>query len=178
MKFEIKNRWTTAVLFTSETATTIAEAVAEALKSDANLGGANLRGANLGGANLGGAYLGGANLGGANLEDANLEGADLGGANLGDAYLGGAKGLLKDGITPLQISGTRHWMIVRQAGYITIGCHHHPLSWWEEHYAGVGRTEGYTDQQVAEYRAHIAHARAWMEALGVAEVEKPAEAKA
>lgn len=62
---EILNRWTRVQIYKSETAQTIAEAVAEAMKSGANLEGANLRGAN----------LEGANLRGANLEGAYLEGA-------------------------------------------------------------------------------------------------------
>jgi hypothetical protein len=97
---ELLHKHTGVVVFRSESATTIPEAVKEAVRLRANLGGANLRGADLGGANLGGAnlrgaYLGGANLGGADLGGAdlggaNLRGADLGGANLGGANLGGA----------------------------------------------------------------------------------------
>ena len=100
---EIKHRRTGKVIFKSETATTVKEAVAEAVKGGAYLGGAYLVGAYLGGADLGGADLGGADLGGADLGGADLGGADLvgaylGGANLVDADLGGcdlskAKGL-------------------------------------------------------------------------------------
>ena len=78
MAIEIKHRFTGVVLFRSEKATTVAEAVREAKLGGANLGGANLRGAN----------LSGADLGGANLSGAYLSGADLSGANLGGAYLG------------------------------------------------------------------------------------------
>ena len=49
---EILHRYSQAILFHSETAQTIAEAVTEARKKDANLQGANLQGANLQGANL------------------------------------------------------------------------------------------------------------------------------
>ena len=99
MKYEIKHRFTGAVLFSLET-DSLKLCVEAAVKSRASLGGANLWDANLwgaylGGADLGGAYLGGANLGAANLRDANLWGANLwgaylGGADLGGAYLGGA----------------------------------------------------------------------------------------
>ncbi|MFY3146057.1 pentapeptide repeat-containing protein [Achromobacter xylosoxidans] len=99
--YEIKNRYTGAVLFTADVPegtesgmvarVALEQAVeARAYLGDANLGGAYLGGANLGGANLRGAYLGGANLGGADLRDAYLRGANLGGANLRGAYLGGA----------------------------------------------------------------------------------------
>ena len=116
MIYEIKNRWTGAVLFTADVPegtesgliarVALEQAVAGgAYLRDADLGGAYLRDANLRGADLGGAYLGGAylrdanlrgaDLGGAylrdaNLRDANLRGADLGGADLGGADLGGA----------------------------------------------------------------------------------------
>ena len=69
MKFEIKHRYTSAILFTAET---------ESLKLAVELGvksGANLWGADLWGANLRGADLRGANLGGANLRSADLRGA-------------------------------------------------------------------------------------------------------
>jgi len=72
MKIEIKNRWNNSVIWTSEDAADLRDAIqkASALKI-------NLRGAYLGGANLWGAYLGGAYLGGANLGDANLRGAKI-----------------------------------------------------------------------------------------------------
>ena len=110
MKFEIKNRWTGAVMFECELSAEIA-GKAYALQlgfavrsarasgadlSDANLLGAelrcaNLRGAELRGANLRDANLRGANLSDANLRDANLRGANLSGADLSDANLLGAE---------------------------------------------------------------------------------------
>jgi len=122
MKFEIKHRFTGAILFTVETGS-LKLAVELAVKSGANLRGANLsdanlrganlsyanlRGANLSGANLSGANLSYANLRGANLSDAYLSGANLSyanlrGANLSYAYLSGAKGISKYRTTPLYI---------------------------------------------------------------------------
>ncbi|MFJ0799299.1 pentapeptide repeat-containing protein [Bordetella bronchiseptica] len=106
VKFEIKNRYTGAVLFTADvpddTKSGLIARVAleQAVKSGANLARANLAGANLAGANLAGAdlaraYLAGANLAdadlaGANLADADLAGANLAGADLADADLAGA----------------------------------------------------------------------------------------
>jgi uncharacterized protein DUF5758/pentapeptide repeat protein len=84
---DIKNRWTDAVLFHSDTAQNIREALAEALRKGADLSGANLSCANLSGANLSGADLSGANLSGANLSCANLSGANLSGADLSGANL-------------------------------------------------------------------------------------------
>ena len=54
---EIKSRYDGAVIYRSETATTIKEAVEEAVRNDANLNGAILRGAWLEGANLRGAKI-------------------------------------------------------------------------------------------------------------------------
>jgi hypothetical protein len=87
---EIIHRYTKAVLYKSESATTVRGAAEEAVRSAANLVGANLVGANLVGANLVGANLVGANLVGANLVGANLRGANLRGANLVGANLVGA----------------------------------------------------------------------------------------
>ena len=142
---EIIHRYNVAVLYSSASAADIRAATEEAAKQ---------------GADLRGAYLRGADLRGAYLEGAYLEGADLRGAYLRGADLEGAKG-----ITPkvLQILGSRHPVIVRSYGHITIGCHHKPLGWWEEHYRAIGRTEGYSDIEVEEYGEHIAACRRFME---------------
>jgi len=112
MKFEIKHRFTGAILFAVETKS-LKLAVEMAVNSganlrganlsDANLRGANLRGANLSGANLSDADLSGANLSDAYLRGANLSDADLSGANLRGAYLRGAKGIPKYRTTPLYL---------------------------------------------------------------------------
>ena len=107
MKFEIKHRFTGAILFAVETKS-LKLAVEMAVNSGANLRGANLSGANLRGANLSDAYLRGANLSDAYLSDAylrgaNLSDADLSGANLRGAYLRGAKGIPKYRTTPLYL---------------------------------------------------------------------------
>jgi hypothetical protein len=91
MSIEILHRITGAVLFSSDTASSILGAVKQAVASGANLRDANLSGANLRDANLRWANLGGANLSGANLGGADLSGANLGGANLRDANLSWAK---------------------------------------------------------------------------------------
>ena len=91
IKIEIRNRWTGSVVFEyTKERNTIAEAVLEAIRCDANLRDADLRGANLRGANLHGANLRDANLRNANLCDADLCDANLCDANLRDADLYGA----------------------------------------------------------------------------------------
>ena len=59
MKFEIKSRFDSSILFSIET-DSLKLAVELGIKQGAYLGGANLRGADLEGADLGGAYLEGA----------------------------------------------------------------------------------------------------------------------
>jgi len=99
MKFEIKHRFTGAILFSVE-AKMLRLAVEAAIKS-----GTHLSYANLSHANLSGADLSGANLSGANLLYANLSGADLSGANLLYADLSGANLLYAD-LSGANLSGT------------------------------------------------------------------------
>jgi len=89
-KIQILNYISGAVIYESEKAETLKDAVVEANLRGADLYGANLYGADLRGADLRGANLRGANLYGADLRGANLRGADLRGANLYGANLRGA----------------------------------------------------------------------------------------
>ena len=99
--FEIKHRYTGAVLWSCE-AETLREAVELAVKAktslddacldDACLDGASLRRASLVGASLAGASLAGASLVDAALDGASLDGASLVGASLDGASLRGAYG--------------------------------------------------------------------------------------
>jgi uncharacterized protein YjbI with pentapeptide repeats len=143
MKFEIKSRWDSSVLFAVETET-LKLALELAVKQ-----GAYLKGAYLGGADLRGAYLRGANLEGANLEGANLKGAYLKGA-----YLKGAKGLDK---FPLQIGGHKHWLITTPEGKLQIGCHVRTFAQWEKNAENIGAVENYSPLDIEIYKLHIAH---------------------
>lgn len=117
--------------------------IAEAVASGAHLGGANLRWAN----------LSEADLRWANLRWANLSGADLGGANLGwvrwnNAILTNATG------APWHFGLGRHVAIVHE-GKISIGCMTETVERWREHYEAVGKTQGYSEAEIAEYGAWI-----------------------
>ncbi|WP_241123487.1 pentapeptide repeat-containing protein [Achromobacter xylosoxidans] len=162
MHFEIKNRWTGAVLFTAdvpegtESGLIARVALEQAVEASAYLGDANLRGANLGdanlrgadlrGANLRGANLGGANLRGADLRGANLRGANLGGADLRDANLGGANlGELRGiwgasgNLREIKAIQCDTWPVTYTATHMQIGCQFHELErWWS-----------FTDEQIA-----------------------------
>ena len=94
-KYEIKNRWTGAVMATVDISITpdtlpsakLGLAVKWAAKKKADLHGADLHGADLHSADLHGANLRGADLRDADLRDADLHGADLRDANLRGADL-------------------------------------------------------------------------------------------
>ncbi len=98
IKFDIKNRWTGAVVFTADIEASghtgmsikLGLAVRSAVRVKADLSGADLSGAYLSGADLRGADLSGADLSGADLRGADLSGAYLSGADLSGAYLRGA----------------------------------------------------------------------------------------
>ena len=183
MKFEIKSRVNSSVLFSVET-DTLKLAIESAVVSCANLRGADLRDAYLVGADLRDAYLRGAylvgadlrdaylvgadlrdaNLVGADLRDANLRGAYLVGANLRgadlrDAYLRGANLEDAQGIDkfPLQIGGHKHWLITTPQGNLQIGCHSHTFDYWIEYAEDIGKSEGYSDLDVEIYKLHIEH---------------------
>jgi len=87
--YEIKHRYTDAVIYRSETAETLREAVEEAVKAGVDLSEADLANAGLSKANLAGAYLSGADLANAGLSKANLAGAYLSEADLSGADLSG-----------------------------------------------------------------------------------------
>ncbi len=87
----IRNRWTQAIIYTAQSATTMATAVIEAVAAKVQLVDAYLEGLKAPyGAYLRGADLRGADLRGAYLRGAYLRGADLSGADLSGAYLRGA----------------------------------------------------------------------------------------
>jgi hypothetical protein len=48
---------------------------------------------------------------------------------------------------------------------IGVGCMRKTAAWWDEHYAGVGRKEGYTPAQVEEYRQWLDIAKAYQAKL-------------
>jgi len=87
MSHSIFHRHTGEVLFASETAKNMKEAVTMAVRAGVNLAGANLTGVNLTGADLQRANLAGADLAEANLVSANLTRTNLIEANLAKANL-------------------------------------------------------------------------------------------
>jgi hypothetical protein len=97
------------------------------------------------------ANLGDADLRGANLRGANLTGANLRGADLRDADLTGAKGIK---LPILSIQGSCHYLFYMD-GKIEIGCENHTVAEWLSDYETIGKNNGYTVEQVAEYKQYI-----------------------
>jgi len=53
--------------------------------------------------------------------------------------------------SPLYIIGTKHILCESMPCFIKIGCHEKPISWWQEHYKGIWKKEGYTVAEIEEY---------------------------
>jgi hypothetical protein len=87
---EILHRYTKAVLYRSETATTVKDAVFEAVQAKSNLSGSDLRGSNLRDSDLRGSDLRGSDLRGSDLRDSNLSDSNLRGSDLSDSNLSGS----------------------------------------------------------------------------------------
>ncbi len=143
MNFEIKGRFSGAVLFALE-AVSLKFCVEAAVKSRADLYGANLGGANLRGANLGGANLRGAKL---SKGDAEL-------------LLVGSRSALQIG--PIGSRGDYLFAFLTDHGvYVRTGCFWDTLTKFA---AAVKKTHG-SNEHATEYKAAItliqAHAKAW-----------------
>src|SRR5574337_1115777 len=129
---DILHRYSKAVLYHSETAQTIAEAVAEAITkgsnlSCSNLSYSNLRGSDLSYSNLSCSNLSYSNLSGSNLSGSDLRGSDLSYSNLSGSDLSGSA--LPDGyrIASLCFGG---WGVTITPTDTQIGCERHPNTHW------------------------------------------------
>ena len=64
------------------------------------------------------------------------------------------------GTTPLQIQGTRHFCYATPNPHtgeieLGIGCHIHQIEKWREEYTEIGKTQGYSPEEIAEYGEYI-----------------------
>ena len=66
-------------------------------------------------------------------------------------------------LSPLQVKGTQHHVTTCTHTLIQIGCQQHPASYWLEHYKAIGRANGYTADQIAEYGLILKLAASWLE---------------
>jgi uncharacterized protein YjbI with pentapeptide repeats len=106
-------------------------------------------------ADLRDANLRGADLTGADLREADLREADLRDANLTGANLRGADGLFATAQLGKHDANAA-------GGYIAIGCERHEYQHWLEHGEEIGRSNGYTDAEIARYMAWIRLVVPWL----------------
>ena len=83
----------------------------------------------------------------------------------GDAWVSGDARVSGDAwaFSPLQVKGTQHHVTTCTHTLIQIGCQQHPASYWLEHYKAIGRANGYTADQIAEYGLILKLVASWLE---------------
>ncbi len=64
--------------------------------------------------------------------------------------------------SPLQIKGSVHFVTTSSRTEISVGCQKFNVDTWEKTYALVGKANGYTPDQIAEYRLLLETAASWL----------------
>ena len=59
------------------------------------------------------------------------------------------------GTSPLQIQGSRHTLTECKKGFLQIGCKCYTFEEWELHFEAIGKAEGYSEDQIQEYKSYI-----------------------
>jgi hypothetical protein len=113
----------------------------------------------------GGVMRGGVMRGGVMRGGVMWGGEMHGGVMHGGVMRGGEMhgGVMRGGVVEvsmLQIQGTMHFCYASPTEdgkeiWLGIGCEFHPIDWWIENYKSTGEAEGYTEDEIAEYLAHI-----------------------
>lgn len=69
----------------------------------------------------------------------------------------GYRATIGDGITPkiIGINGSKHFVNYWGEDTIQIGCEKHTIQEWIDNFEQVGKSEGYTTEQIAEYVIYI-----------------------
>ena len=67
-------------------------------------------------------------------------------------------------VSPLNIQGSRHALYAVSLTELGIGCRVYPVTEWLKRYKAIGRANGYTPEEIAEYGLHIKYAAKWLEA--------------
>jgi hypothetical protein len=71
-------------------------------------------------------------------------------------------------LSPPYIQGTKHSLTLCSLTQIAVGCHIHDIPDWLKRYRAIGRAEGYTKEQIAEYGLHLAYLAALAKKLQAA----------
>ena len=81
----------------------------------------------------------------------------------GDASIGNGASIGNDVKDVLCIQASAHQITVCcPTDEVQIGCHRNPIAYWLEHYKAIGRTENYTDTQIAEYGILLVAVKEWI----------------
>jgi len=95
-------------------------------------------------------------------ENARISGGAISGGEIyGSARISGGEiygGVISGGEiskTPLQIQGSRDFLIVISNEFISIGCRCHSLEYWLENYIKIGHDYNYLESQIAEYSEYF-----------------------
>ena len=54
-----------------------------------------------------------------------------------------------------QVQGSGHFLNISHPNHIQIGCHNHTFEYWKENFRRIGKLEGYSKEQIAEYGKYI-----------------------
>jgi carbonic anhydrase/acetyltransferase-like protein (isoleucine patch superfamily) len=73
-------------------------------------------------------------------------------AEIGDSAKIGDKEII---LKTLFITGTKHTVTWWGKGIIDIGCHKKEISWWLKNGVAVAEREGYSPEQIEEYRQYV-----------------------
>jgi hypothetical protein len=57
--------------------------------------------------------------------------------------------------SPLYIQGSKHAATNAKYGHIAIGCEVHTFAEWQEQFQAIGKANGYTEAEIAEYKMII-----------------------
>lgn len=102
-----------------------------------------------------------------------IEGIVSGNAQVcGDAWVCGEARVCGDAWdqTPLMVYATKNTVSVSAYGKITIGCQTHTVADWLKHGPRIAKENGWTKENIAEYRMIIKLCAQWMKHHGVDKV--------
>lgn len=90
-------------------------------------------------------------------------------------------GVVRGGVweySPLQVQGTKHFFnVCDEKGNVQIGCYAKHIDEWLKCFAEVGKREGYTPEQIAEYHDYLKLAKKWIKTHKIESVADRAESR-
>ena len=126
-----------------------------------------------GGVIWGGEIWGGVISGGMISGDAVIWGGEIRGGEISGGVIRG--GVIRGGeirggeisggewtFSPLQIQGSKHFVVTGSHTHIAIGCQNHTISEWQNNFQKIGIDNDYTSDQITEYGLFIALCAEWL----------------